>query len=212
MSRSSARLRPPRFRSILLAALLATAWPAPRAGENGAAAPDSPFRRGTHEISLGAGWGTGLDVGAAESDRVELATVIPRWGVGLTDPLGGDAWYRGQLSLLLEGAYLDTDEPNDGHAAGASLLLRWHFLGLEPVVPFVDAGAGIVDLDLDLRDQEDGFNFTLHGGAGAHYLLTPRWALTFEARLHHVSNAGLDEPNDGINTVQALGGVTFFIH
>jgi opacity protein-like surface antigen len=201
------------FFPLLALALLNVAPAVGAAGSDGSGedvAP-APFRRGAWQVSLAAGYGDGLDFGADESGDVELAAVAPQVGVGLTDVVGGGALHRGQLALLAEGTYLDAFEPRDGHAAGAALLLRYHWLGLsERFVPFVQAGAGMVELDFDLADQEDGFNFTLQAGVGVLYRVGRRAAVTAEWRLHHISNAGLDAPNDGINTGQVLIGASFF--
>lgn len=70
-------------------------------------------------------------------------------------------------------------------------MLRYNLLQSGRVVPFIEAGAGILGTALDLKGQSDGFNFSVQGGAGLHFFVLPRVALTKEARLHHISNAGL---------------------
>ncbi|HBZ71911.1 MAG TPA: hypothetical protein DEP35_20170 [Deltaproteobacteria bacterium] len=79
------------------------------------------------------------------------------------------------------------------------------------MVPFIEAGAGILGTDLDLRGQSDGFNFSVQGGTDLHYFVLPRLAVTAEARLHHISNAGLRVPNNGINDCLFLVGASFFL-
>jgi hypothetical protein len=176
--------------------------------------PDANFGYGKQEWSLAVGYGFGVGLGGSNNGnlkQIRFAAVVPRWGIGLTDPLAEGAWYRGNLDLLVEGAALFEYHPEHGFAGGATLMLRYNFLQSERVVPFIEAGAGLVGTDFDLRGQSDGFNFSLQGGLGFHAFLMPRLALTAEARLHHISNAGLRVPNDGINDCLFLVGASFFM-
>ncbi len=169
------------------------------------------FDRGAQEVAVIAGYGFGLDFGASQSEDVRLLAVLPHWGIGLTRPYGVDRWYAGSLSLVLEGVYLHTFDPHHGDCGGVDVLFRDHFLALGRFVPFVELGAGMVGIDFDLQKQRDGFDFTLAAGAGAHIFLTQVTALTLEWRIHHISNAGIHKPNDGINTTHFLGGLSFFL-
>jgi hypothetical protein len=181
---------------------------APAAEDGGAR-----FERGAQQWAVAIGQGLGFHLfGSAGSDLedVEFAALLPRWGIGLSDPLGGAAWYRGNLDLLAEGAFLYAYEPKGGFAWGGTLLFRWNFLASRRMVPFVELGAGIVDLEFDLEHQSDGINFTPQAGVGLHVPLSPRLAITGEWRLHHISNADMRRDNDGINDSLILVGLTFF--
>jgi len=59
---------------------------------------------------------------------------------------------------------LTQHEPKKGVAGGGGLLFRMNFLGVREryaLVPYIDYGMGMVSLDFDLRDQDDGSAFTL---------------------------------------------------
>jgi opacity protein-like surface antigen len=58
-------------------------------------------------------------------------------------------------------------------------------------------------------EQGTQFNFLEQGAAGAHYYLNNNLAITADYRFRHVSNAGIDEPNGGINTSFFLLGATY---
>jgi hypothetical protein len=204
------RRRPVR---ILLAISLSLFGVSGRATAQAGPAEDA-FGYGKHEIGLASGYGLGWD--AFESQGTELADVepvpvLPRWGVGISDPLGGDSWYRGNVSLTLEGSFLFNREPRDGFAAGGTLSFRYNFLGAGALVPYAEFGVGMTHLDFDLAGQRDGFNFLLQLGVGAHWLLRERAALTAGWRFLHISNAGLWQPNLGINASLFLIGPTFFL-
>jgi len=172
------------------------------------------FGYGKQEWSIGGGYGLGVGLGGSNNGNIKetrYATVIPRWAVGLTDHLAEGSWYQGNLDLLVEAPAIFQYRPQHGFAGGGTLLLRYNFLRLKQVVPFLEGGAGLVGTDLDLKDQADGFNFSLQGGLGFHFFVQPRLALTAEARLHHISNANLRQPNSGIDDCLFLLGASFFL-
>jgi lipid A 3-O-deacylase len=175
------------------------------------------FVRGGKELSLSLGYGLGVRTGSAaarsrsrELGDVSLVEVIPRFGIGVSDPLGGEAWYRGNLEALVEGALAFNTHPRFGYALGGGSTLRYNFLSWDRFVPFLDANLGVVYLDFDLEGQSDGFNFNVGFGAGFHQFVSKSTALTPAVRYQHFSNAGLNEPNRGINDVLFLLGISCF--
>jgi lipid A 3-O-deacylase len=192
---------------LVVAALCAQA-PASRAEEGGAR-----FARGAEAwgVSLGHGRGLGLWAsGGEDAEDVRFTGLVPRYGLGLSDPVATDAWYRGNLELLLEGALFVATAPKGGFVGGANAVLRYNFLGWRRVVPFVDLGAGVGWLELDLDSQSDGLSFSPQGGLGFHWWLSPRTSLTASWRLHHLSNAGVGDDNVGINDSLLLVGFSYF--
>ena len=175
------------------------------------------FGRGTKQASFSVGYGLGVrpsvlsdPVEREELRDVSIVELIPRFGIGLTPPLGGDGWYRGNLELLVEGAFLFNTEPRSGWAAGGGLSLRYNFTAGRRVVPFLEGNVGALSLDFDLRSQSDGFNFNLGLGTGLHWFAWDRVALTPGIRWQHISNAGNNQPNRGINAILFLLGASVF--
>jgi hypothetical protein len=182
--------------------------PAPRVEEGGAL-----FEKGAQEWGLSLGYGRGLGLwGSAGTDAEDLrfTGLVPRFGLGLSDPLASGSWYGGNLELLVEGALLAAYEPKGGYSIGANLLFRYNFLSWRRLVPFVEIGAGLAYLELDLDSQSDGLGFSPQGGLGCHWLLSPRVALTLSWRLHHLSNAGIYNDNVGVNNSLLLVGFSYF--
>jgi hypothetical protein len=169
--------------------------------------------RGAQEWSLSLAQGSGLGIWGSEdrdAEDVELIGLVPRFGVGLSDPLGAGAWYHGSPELIVEGTLLVAYEPKGGFLGGAGLAFRYNLLAWDRWVPFVELGGGLALLELDLEDQSDGLSFTAYGGVGLHRWLSERAALTVSWRLHHLSNAGLHADNDGINDSMLLVGLSYF--
>ena len=175
---------------------------------------DSAFGFGKQSLGISAGHGLALPVGGTDSPQLEdiqFLYVTPRWGIGLTDPLGGRSWYRGNFEFLLEGTFLYNFEPKPGIAGGLSPMVRYNFLTGSRFIPFLQAGAGVIALDADLERQSDGLSFILQSGLGFHFFLSQRTALTGEWRFHHISNASIHDKNAGINSSLFMLGVTFFL-
>lgn len=202
-----------RSASIALVLALSLAGVAGRAAAEAGGA-EEPFGFGKQEIGLSTGYGVAFGAFGSQGtdgEDVESIPVFPRWGIGITDPFGGDGWYRGSLSFTLEGIFLFNHEPRNGFAAGGAFSFRYNFLRGDRLVPYAEIGAGMTHLDFDLVDQRDGFNFILQLGAGAHWFLRERSALTVGWRMQHISNADTRKPNRSVNTNLFLIGPTFFL-
>lgn len=174
---------------------------------------ESAFGFGKQSLGISAGHGLALPIGGTkdpELEDIQFVYVTPRWSVGLSDPLGGNSWYRGNFDLLIEGTFLYMLEPKRGLAGGLAPMVRYNFLTGSRFIPFLQAGAGVIALDANLREQSDGVNFILQSGVGFHYFISQRTALTGEWRFHHISNADIHENNLGINSSLVMLGVTFF--
>jgi len=93
--------------------------------------------------------------------------------------------------------------------AGVAVLPRWVFAGSPRVRPYLEAGAGIVGGQVNLRQTNCDVNFILEGGGGAMIFMTERVALTLGVRLHHLSNADRCSENEGINSIIGIVGVSY---
>jgi hypothetical protein len=187
-----------------------------RAEGGGADPTDDRFGLWKKSAGVAVGYGLGFRTGAKESRRasrelgdVSLIEVVPRLGLGLTDRLGGDAWYSGNVEWIFEGALIFNTEPRFGFAGGGGATLRYNFLAPDRFVPFIDLNGGFLGMDFDLFGQADGFNFNVGCGTGFHWFANERWSLGPEVRYQHFSNAGTSHPNNGINDVLFLVGTTF---
>ena len=206
---------------LLIVALIALLGFALKNGETMAA--DAADQPGTYESALGygkqslgisGGYGYALPVGGSHApvlEDIQFVYATPRWGIGISDPLGGRSWYRGNFELVLEGTFLYMFEPNPGIGGGISPGLRYNFLTNTRFIPFFHAGVGFIALDADLDRQDDGLNFIVQSGVGLHCFISQHTALTGEWRFHHISNAGIHGKNSGINSSLFMVGLTLFL-
>jgi len=175
-----------------------------------------PYRRGDMELAVSVGYAWGFQLGGlnAQSEDVEMLSFAPRFGIAVGDDRAIGRWYETRAQIFVEGTFLWEIQPKSGSAHGAALILRINALALRAstgFVPFLSIGAGIVALDFDLKDQDDGLSFTPQIGVGLRYMLTQGASLDLEWRYHHISNASTHPPNRGINTnLLTLGASIFF--
>jgi opacity protein-like surface antigen len=189
-------------------ALLASAWLPARACAEDA----SFFLLGPREVGLAAGYGHGIEAtnsGRLEANDVRELVVRPHWQIELTRRPEEPAWYGGALALRIEGTILTNFEPKRGVAAGVGSLFRYNLLRWQPFVPYLQVGAGVMDLAFDLVDQADGLAFTLEGGGGLCYRIAPDLSMDASLRFHHISNANREMPNGGIDSLQFMLGLVY---
>ncbi|MBH0189774.1 MAG: acyloxyacyl hydrolase [Nitrospira sp.] len=144
----------------------------------------------------------------AQSSTLNGVAVHPSWQITVTDPMG-DGWWRGSVALGLEAAFLGIAEPTGMYGVGITPKVVYTLASLGRFKPYVEGGGGPLWTNFDGRIPEQGsdFNFLVWGGAGATYDLTARWALNAGVRLSHISNAGIESPNGGVNYLLPFVGL-----
>jgi opacity protein-like surface antigen len=191
-----------------VSALLAAAALPARAG-----AEDAPFfLLGPQQVGFALGYGHGIDgagSGVLEGHEVRELIVRPHWQIELTRPPDEPGWLGGTLAFRLEATILANFEPRNGVGAGVGVLLRYNFLRWQPFEPYLQAGAGVMDLAFGLADQADGLAFTPEGGVGFCYLISPNVSMDAGVRFHHISNANTQLPNGGIDSIQFMLGLAY---
>ena len=195
---------------LALAAWVAVASLPVSAERLGGTGGDGRFGKGRFRIGLDVGYAIPFGFRSSIGDS-EYVVLQPRVSVGVSRVLGENSLYRGAFELGAEGLFMFQTRPQGGTAHGITALLRYNVLYWNRVVPFYEIGAGLLDLEFGLEDRSDGFNFTLHNGAGVHWLAWDRAALTAQFRWNHVSNAGIELPNDALDSAVFLVGMTYFL-
>jgi len=100
--------------------------------------------------------------------------------------------------------------PGNNAEIGNNFLLK---IGFVPEAwkfqPYFKGGVGLVYITQHTIEQGSQFNFNEYLGLGMHYFFKKNLALTVEYRYRHLSNAGIDKPNSGINTNYGICGVSY---
>ncbi len=103
------------------------------------------------------------------------------------------------------------DAPGDAFEAGiAPIVLKLDYDAGQRFVPFAIGGLGAMYTGLQGHNLGGPFEFASFFGVGLHTFLTDNVALTLSWRIRHISNAGIKQPNAGLNTNFFLIGLESF--
>lgn len=166
---------------------------------------------GTQEVGLTGGYLLPHRLTGDHVTKQQGPAFMPSWMMTLTDPVG-DSWYRGQVSLGAEMVYLEFREPIVTHGIGFTPRIKYTFVALDRIRPYLEFAGGPFWTDLGGRIPEQGseFNFVLTGGIGVSVFITPHIALNAGYRFHHISDAGTKYPNLGLNASLPFAGFSFY--
>jgi hypothetical protein len=166
---------------------------------------------GTQEVGLAAGYLLPHRLTTDHTTKQQGPALMPSWMMTLTDP-GGDRWYRGQVSIGAEMVYIQFREPILTHGVGFTPKIKYTFVALDRIRPYVEFAGGPFWTDLGGRIPEEStqFNFVVTGGVGVSWFITPQTSFNAGYRFHHISNAGTHYPNLGLNASLPFGGFSFY--
>lgn len=167
------------------------------------------FRPEVHTLTLEAGANYGLECfGSRQGHDLALASLSYGHMLGAT--VGKDHWYRGNWELRAELFGGEQFSPNGEWLIGLTPHLRYNFATGTRWIPFVDAGMGASATSIGPPDLSHTFEFNLQGSVGVHWFILNNLAVTVEARYIHLSCAGINHPNLGLNGVTGMLGLTKF--
>ena len=136
-----------------------------------------------------------------------------RYGWVITAP-HGHGFVRGRFEYAVDAvpAFVVFQPTNTAYGAAVNPVgLIWDFDTRGRVVPYIDLDGGVLFTNTQVPPGTSRLNFTTAGGAGLHFLSgKAHW--TVNVRFVHISNAGLQALNPGINTVQLRLGLGWFTH
>ena len=167
--------------------------------------PSSPPAAGEQPRWANRGhWNFGLQVGYGVENaiprnisHVNLLIFQPQLGLIVKDFKSGPVR---RFELVNEGVIGNAVHPG-GHLLGMTLIFRFDGKPRGNVIPFFDAGASAMHTTLATRAPEVSgtTQFMPQGGLGIQYFFRPQRAFVVEYRYFHMSNAGLQQPNEGFN-------------
>jgi hypothetical protein len=180
---------------LLCASLAAVAQERPAAGNNELAV----FASGGHGTT-GTSSGTGI-----------LSFGL-RYGWVLTQPHGPSV-LRGRFEYALDAvpATLVFQRTNTFGTGIDPVVLKWNFERHGHWAPYLELDGGLLFTSDQVPPGTSNVNFTPGAALGIQFF-GHRWNPLLAVRYMHISNAGLSEPNPGVNTVQVMIGFGRFFH
>jgi lipid A 3-O-deacylase len=112
------------------------------------------------------------------------------------------------VTFGIEGLFTYFYETNSAMELGGGPMLRWRLVR-EWVQPYAEVGVGMLYSDLKTFSLSSRVLFSVNGAVGVQVPVTDRLGLTIGYRFRHISNAGQDEVNPGLNSNVIVAGVAF---
>jgi opacity protein-like surface antigen len=100
--------------------------------------------------------------------------------------------------------------PDTNGEAGCSLLLKYSDRVTSRIAPYIEGGVGMIYTTQHTHEQGTQCNFLCQGGAGLQFFIHEKLALIGGYRYRHMSNAGIDDDNEGVDHHFVLLGVSCF--
>jgi len=204
-----------RVRRLLLFSCWLVCWPA-FAGEDRIStsfqAQDADTLKGTREIEVLAGAFSSVNDATRKRPQVifELAAVREGW---MLNNIRSGVFFGNEEFLLDAFGGAITKGPGSV-MAGLTLILRHNFIRRTDAifVPYYQMGIGGLYSDAADADRVQfgigtTFEFNLQATLGARWTLDRVWALHTELGYRHISNAGLDSRNGGVDALGAFIGL-----
>ena len=154
------------------------------------------------------GYGQSFPGWGETTQRVQTLDLVPRYSRVLLADLGS-GWYRGEHSILVELPLHIVVSPEASAMLGVNFLACYTFTADERIRPYLFGGGGPVYSFADIPGMGAELNGNYQFGIGLQYPLDPDRSLLVELRYHHISNGGNEEPNDPLNSLKVLVGITF---
>jgi len=167
------------------------------------------FCRGLHEFGFVVGAGVAAPhIGDRSAHNLALAKFHYGWMLG--GVTAKDKWYRGNWEVLEELFAGGQSYPKSSYVAGEATMLRYNFATGTRWVPFFDAGIGVLATDIGNPDLGTVFEFNGQIGPGINFFWRKNSAVSLQYRFTHYSNAGIKEPNQGVNEHMFYVGVAWY--
>ncbi len=117
----------------------------------------------------------------------------------------------GRFTAFLEPQLNPSHRPEDSIEFGIGIGVQYRYPFTERLAGYLSGSTGPHYMTLVTAEQARGFLFSNTLGAGLYYFMREDSALILGYRYRHLSNAGLVEPNGGINaSFITLGYAVFF--
>jgi hypothetical protein len=160
---------------------------------------DGGLAVGPWDLGLQAGYMWGI------TNNSQAVTFLPRAGRQLWV---GQGETPGSVAFGVEGLFTHFYETNSAMELGGGPYLRWRWLrsGLQP---YAEVGVGMLYSDLKTFSLSSRVLFSVNGAVGVQIPVNERLGATVGYRFRHISNAGQDEVNPGLNSNLIVVGATF---
>ena len=168
----------------------------------------SDFEETFHKNVFGvlSGWGSGE---LKRQDDYETIPLYFQIGFDITSLLDKiNIRPKGSLKFVLEPFLNTIVSPDSNIEVGNDFIIKYSHPIIRRVNIYIEAGLGMMFTSQHTFEQSTQFNFTEQVGGGISCFFAKNKSVNFGYRYRHFSNAGIDEPNRGIDMDFYLFGIT----
>ncbi len=165
--------------------------------------PSESLQKGTWDLSLWAEGGHSIFGGS--TDPTGLFSAGGRVGRILSSEHGSGA-LRGNFEYAFDVTPVTVVfQQNTVYGGGFSpMILRWNFTRPRKISPWFEVGGGVLFTSSDVPAFTNSVNFTPQAAVGLNVFLRQKRSVDVAFKYMHISNAGLSDPNPGLNTLQGM--------
>jgi lipid A 3-O-deacylase len=142
----------------------------------------------------------GMGTGKIPEGDYQPVLLIWHFGIDLKKYFPRLEEHRGTVSFFMETQFNPAYNPDNNFEFGISPGFQYRFPFTEKLSGYLLAAVGPHYISLVTKNQANGFIFSDAVGGGFYYFLSENSAINIGYRWRHLSNAGINMPNDGINT------------
>jgi Lipid A 3-O-deacylase (PagL) len=169
---------------------------------------ESEPQQGSNEVQAWAAGGHSVPGGTS---KTEVFNAGLRYG-RVISALHFPSFLRGRFEYTVElvPVYVIFQPANMAYGWGFNPLgLKWNFQRRRQFSPYIELDGGTLFSNHNVPTYTNDVNFTPSAALGTH-ILGEKYNWSVEVRYLHISNAGLETYNPGLNTVQIRLGVGRF--
>ncbi|MDJ0805476.1 MAG: acyloxyacyl hydrolase [Gammaproteobacteria bacterium] len=119
--------------------------------------------------------------------------------------LKGRGWHRNRRSIFIETAIHHLESPDEPPMFALYFQSAWTFRPGKTAQPYLMVGGGPVYTRAEIPGTSSEWKGSYQAGLGVRLALKKR-EITLEYRFHHLSNGGIEAPNDPLNSDKLLVG------
>ncbi len=158
------------------------------------------------------GFLTGFGTGDIEEGHYQTVLLIWHLGINMDRVFSSLKTHKGKLTFYIEPQINPVVEPESDFEFGVGMGFQYQYPFTEKMSAYILGSVGPHYISVVTDDQANGFTFSDTVGAGLYYNLNDHSAINVGYRFRHLSNAGIQKPNGGIESHFGVIGYSVFFN
>lgn len=163
---------------------------------------------GIRELGIMSGWAFG---DLKRQDDYEMVPLYVQCGFDIK-PLFEKIHINppGSIDFLFEPFMNTITSPDANAETGLNFMLKYRYPLIQKLHLYAEGGVGLLYTTQHTYEQATQFNFNEQFGAGISFFFAENKSFNVGYRYRHFSNAGIEEPNAGVDMRMILTGISIY--